>query len=119
MIDKYRDCPKAQHNGTLFPKISNQKLNAYLKEIADLCGIKKNITFHLARHTFATTITLTNGVPLATVSKLLGHAKITSTQIYARVIESKVSDDMKMLKQKLADKKDKPSEGDADIKNIS
>ena len=119
MIDKYKDCPKAQHNGTLFPKISNQKLNAYLKEIADLCGIKKNITFHLARHTFATTITLTNGVPLATVSKLLGHAKITSTQIYARVIESKVSDDMKVLKQKLADRKDKPSEGEADIKKIS
>ncbi|MCB0742353.1 MAG: integrase catalytic domain-containing protein, partial [Ignavibacteriae bacterium] len=85
-----------------FPTISNQKLNSYLKEIADVCGIKKNLTFHIARHTFATTVTLSNGVPIETVSKLLGHSKITTTQIYARVIEKKVSEDMELLKQKLS-----------------
>ncbi len=86
---------------TLFPNISNQKLNSYLKEIADLCGIKKNLTFHIARHTFATTITLSNGVPIETVSKLLGHTKIATTQIYAKVIERKVSEDINALKSKL------------------
>ncbi len=86
----------------MFPNISNQKLNSYLKEIADLCKIKKNLTFHIARHTFATTITLSNGVPIETVSKLLGHSKIATTQIYAKVIERKVSDDMEILKRKMA-----------------
>ena len=90
---------------TLFPVISNEKLNLYLKEIADACGIKKNLTFHMARHTFATTITLSNGVPIETVSKLLGHTKIATTQIYARVIERKVSDDMAVLKSKLENAK--------------
>mgnify|MGYP001018973223 FL=1 len=64
-----------------------------------MCGIKKNLTFHMARHTFATTVTLTNGVPIETVSKLLGHTKIATTQIYARVIERKVSDDMNNLRR--------------------
>jgi site-specific recombinase XerD len=76
-------------------------VNSYLKEIADLCEIEKNLTFHLARHTFATTITLTNGVPIETVSKLLGHSSIRTTQIYAKVVEKKVQEDMNMLKQKL------------------
>ena len=66
-----------------------------------LCKIKKNLTFHIARHTFATTITLSNGVPIETVSKLLGHTKIATTQIYAKVIERKVSDDMKLLNDRL------------------
>ncbi|WP_286744396.1 site-specific integrase [Roseivirga sp. UBA1976] len=82
--------------------ISNQKLNSYLKEIADLCGIEKNLTFHLARHTFATTVTLCNGVPLETVSKMLGHSKITTTQVYAKVVEKKVSEDMQALRERLA-----------------
>ncbi|HCY83016.1 MAG TPA: integrase, partial [Xanthomarina gelatinilytica] len=69
--------------------------------IADVCGLKKSLTFHMARHTFATTITLSNGVPIETVSKLLGHSKIATTQIYAKVIERKVSDDMKKLKNTL------------------
>ncbi|NEW79874.1 MAG: site-specific integrase [Gelidibacter sp.] len=98
LIDKYQNSARAEVTGTLFPVLSNQKLNAYLKEIADLCNIKKNLTFHMARHTFATTITLTNGVPIETVSKLLGHSKISTTQIYANVIERKVSDDMNSLK---------------------
>ncbi|ALM21984.1 integrase [Nonlabens sp. MIC269] len=89
----------------LFPNLSNQKLNAYLKEIADLCGIRKRLTFHVARHTFATTVTLGNGVPISTVSKLLGHSKIATTQIYARVLESKISEDMQALKDVLIQKK--------------
>ena len=80
---------------------SNQKMNAYLKEIAGLCGIEKNLTTHTARHTFATTVTLENGVPIETVSKMLGHTKITTTQIYARVKRKKISQDMKLLREKL------------------
>ena len=83
------------------PSLSNQRLNSYLKEIADLCGTTKNLTFHMARHTFATTVTLSNGVPIETVSKMLGHTTLTTTQIYARVIERKISEDMNKLKLKL------------------
>ncbi|WP_166965416.1 site-specific integrase, partial [Yeosuana marina] len=72
IIKKYERHPNTIHKQTLFPTISNQKLNSYLKEIADVCRIQKNLTFHIARHTFATTITLSNGVPIETVSKLLG-----------------------------------------------
>ena len=102
LLIKYEDHIITHNSGKLMPKISNQKLNAYLKELSDLCGIKKNLTFHMARHTFATTVTLSNGVPIETVSKLLGHTKITTTQIYARVIESKISKDMLMLKHKIS-----------------
>ena len=87
-------------NGKILPVISNQKLNAYLKEIADICGIKKNLTFHLARHTFATTTTLAKGVPIETVSKMLGHTNIETTQIYARITNSKISNDMQGLDRK-------------------
>jgi site-specific recombinase XerD len=85
----------------MFPVISNQKLNSYLKEVADLCGIKKHLTFHLARHTFATSVTLSNGVPIETVSKMLGHTTIRTTQIYAKVVEQKVSQDMANLRNRL------------------
>lgn len=98
LIDKYHDSVRANITGTLFPVMSNQKVNSYLKEIAEVCGIKKNLTFHVARHTFATTVTLINGVPIETVSKLLGHTKLATTQIYAKVIERKVSDDMQALR---------------------
>jgi site-specific recombinase XerD len=94
IIKKYEAYPESVIKDRLFPSISNQKLNSYLKEIADVCGITKNLTFHIARHTFATTVTLSNGVPMESVSKLLGHSKITTTQIYAKVIERKVSEDM-------------------------
>lgn len=90
-------------NGQLLPVLSNQKLNSYLKEIADLCGIQKNITFHLARHTFATTTTLSKGVPIETVSKMLGHTNIKTTQIYARITNEKISRDMQLLSGKLED----------------
>lgn len=107
LLFKYRKHPRALENGTLFPIISNQKMNAYLKEIAEICEIEKNMTFHMARHTFATTVTLTNGVPIETVSKLLGHSKITTTQIYAKIIERKVGDDMKKLSDYLAEEEKK------------
>jgi integrase/recombinase XerD len=75
-------------------------MNSYLKEIADLCGITKSPTFHIARHTFATTVTLSNGVPIDTVSKMLGHTSIRTTQIYARTLERKISNDMESIKKK-------------------
>lgn len=99
LIENYRFDRQSMLNGTLFPMISNQKLNAYLKEVAQLARIQKNLTFHMARHTFATTVTLTNGVPIETISKMLGHSKLSTTQIYAKVIEQKVSDDMQLLRK--------------------
>ena len=76
-------------------------MNGYLKEIANICNIKKNLTFHLARHTFATTVTLSNGVPIESVSKMLGHTSIRTTQIYAKVVEQKLSEDMQNLEHKM------------------
>jgi integrase len=102
ILDKYKANERALYDARVFPIISNQKVNSYLKEIADRCDITKNITFHIARHTFATTITLSNGVPIETVSKILGHTKITTSQIYAKVVERKLKDDIKMLQSKLS-----------------
>src|SRR5690606_34378689 len=99
--EKYKNNPRVIASNKLLPTYSNQKLNSYLSEIADLCEIEKHLTSHIARHTFATTVTLCNGVPMETVSKLLGHCSIKTTQIYAKVIEQKVSDDMKLLRDKL------------------
>ncbi|WP_297101610.1 site-specific integrase [uncultured Draconibacterium sp.] len=107
LIDKYKDHPRSVNKGTIFPNISNQKLNSYLKEIADVCEIDKNLTFHVARHTFATTVTLTNGVPIESVSKMLGHTDLKTTQIYAKVVEKKISDDMANLEEKLSGKRSK------------
>jgi site-specific recombinase XerD len=101
IINKYKDHPEAINKERLFPVISNQKMNAYLKEIAYVCGIQKTLTFHIARHTFATTVTLTNGVPLETVSNMLGHKNIRTTQIYAKVVQKKVSQDMQALEDKI------------------
>jgi site-specific recombinase XerD len=101
IICKYRTHYRLTKMDHVFPLFSNQKVNSYLKEIADTCGIKKNLTFHVARHTFATTVTLSNGVPIETVSKMLGHTKIATTQIYARVLKQKISDDMALLRKKL------------------
>lgn len=101
IIENYKKDVNCQINGTLLPMLSNQKVNQYLKEIANDCKIKKHITFHLARHTFATTVALTNGVPIETVSKILGHKKLSTTQIYAKVVERKLSDDMEFLQSKM------------------
>lgn len=103
IIKRYQYHPK-RRTDKLFPGISNQKLNSYLKEIADSCHIKKHITFHMARHTFATTITLSNGAPIETVSKILGHSELATTQIYARVLDRKISEDMNELETKLDSK---------------
>ena len=89
------------NNDLLLPVYSNQKCNSYLKKIIAKCGIDKYISFHATRHTFATTVTLANGVPLETVSKLLGHRRLSTTQIYARVMEKKISEDIAVLKTKL------------------
>jgi len=83
--------------------VSNQVMNSYLKEIADLCGINKTLTLHVARHTFATTITLSNEVPIESVSKMLRHTNIITTQHYAKILDNKVSDDMSILRSKLRD----------------
>ena len=105
IIEKYADEMRQHPEGKLLPVFSNQKTNSYLKVIMKACGIHKNITFHSARHTFATTITLSNGVPIETVSKMLGHTKLTTTQIYARVLEKKVGQDMQHLMAKFESKK--------------
>lgn len=101
IIEKYKSPPQAIAEGKVLPILSNQKLNSYLKEIADVCGITKPLTFHIARQTFATKVTLTNSVPIETVSKLLGHSKLSTTQIYAKVVESKLGDDMARLNARL------------------
>jgi integrase len=99
---KYKDHPKCVTNDLLLPILSNQNMNGYLKEIAAIAGINKKFTFHCARHTFATTVTLTNGVPIETVSKMLGHRNLKTTQHYAKILDSKVSHDMSCLKRKLS-----------------
>jgi site-specific recombinase XerD len=100
IIDKYEEHPESCNQNKLLPILSNQKMNAYLKEIAGICEINKELTFHIARHTFATTVTLTNGVPIESVSKMLGHKNLRTTQHYAKVLDKKVSEDMKVLRNK-------------------
>ena len=100
IIDKYSENPVCLNSGSILPILSNQKMNAYLKEIADVCGINKELTFHIARHTFATTVTLSNGVPIETVSKMLGHTNLKTTQHYAKILDKKISEDMLILKDK-------------------
>jgi len=101
LIEKYATHPKCNNEDRLLPVLSNQKMNSYLKEIGDVCGIQKEITFHMARHTFATSVTLSNGVPIESVSKMLGHKSLRTTQHYAKIVDKRVSDDMAILKQKL------------------
>jgi site-specific recombinase XerD len=101
IIDKYEDHPESNNQNRLLPILSNQKMNAYLKEIAGVCEIEKELTFHIARHTFATTVTLTNGVPIESVSKMLGHKNLRTTQHYAKVLDKKVSEDMMILRNKM------------------
>lgn len=102
IIKKYAAHAEVLISGKLLPVPSNQKMNAYLKELASICGIDKDLHTHLARHTYATTVTLSNGIPIETVSKLLGHRKMQTTQIYAKVIDKKVEDDIELLRKKMA-----------------
>jgi len=107
IIEQYKDHPEVKAGNCVLPVLSNQKSNAFLKEIAVMCGISKPLNTHLARHTFATTITLTNGVPIESVSKMLGHKDLRTTQHYAKIVDRKISDDMNELKIKLAEKAEK------------
>jgi site-specific recombinase XerD len=102
LVEKYEDVHNPKRK--LLPVYSNQRVNGYLKEIADCCDIKKNLTFHMARHTFATTITLTNGVPIESVSKMLGHRSIKTTQHYAKILDEKLSEDMNLLRTRISEK---------------
>jgi integrase len=101
ILERYQNYPKNQHKELLLPVLTNQKMNSYLKELGDICNIKKNLTMHMARHTFATTITLNNGVPIETVSKMLGHTSLKTTQIYAKILDHKIAEDMEQLNSKL------------------
>ncbi|MCE7039557.1 site-specific integrase [Dyadobacter sp. CY312] len=101
ILSRYSGHLQCTNSDRLLPVMTNQRMNSYLKEIADVCGIDRNITFHLARHTFATTITLSNNVPIETVSKMLGHKSLKTTQHYAKIVDRKVSNDMELLRRKL------------------
>jgi integrase len=100
LINYYKDYPRILDEDFLLPRISNVTANKLLKNIAAEMGWSKHLTYHCARHTFATTVTLTNGVPIETVGQMLGHKDIRSTQIYARITDTKVSRDMRGLKKR-------------------
>lgn len=110
IIEKYKDHPICVNRKRLLPMKSNQKLNSYLKELADICGIEKPMTMHIARHTFATTVLLTNGVSMEATSKMLGHKSIKTTQIYGKIVESRVGMEMDNLSNKLFPTKEKDQE---------
>lgn len=99
ILEKYRNHPLCEKTGALLPVTSNQKMNSYLKEIADFCGIRKNLTTHTARHTFATVVALSNGVAMENVAKMLGHTDIRMTQRYAKVLDSSIKRDMEQVKK--------------------
>ncbi|MFW5753498.1 MAG: tyrosine-type recombinase/integrase [Marinilabiliaceae bacterium] len=103
IVEKYNN-PESDR---LLPIPSNQRMNSYLKEIQTLCNIPIELTTHVARHTFATTITLENGVPIETVSRMLGHSKLSTTQIYARITRQKLADDMQSLQEKMSSRKNR------------
>lgn len=102
ILEKYKNHPRCLNTGFVLPILSNQKMNEYLKEIADLCQLTKTLTYHTARHTFATTVTLNNNVPIESVSKMLGHRSLKQTQHYAKILNKKVSEDMEVLSKKLS-----------------
>jgi site-specific recombinase XerD len=101
ILDRYKNDPYCREKGCLLPVNTNQCYNAYLKEIATICEVNKYLTTHIARHTFATTVTLENDVPIETVSQMLGHRSIKTTQLYAKVTQKKISNNMKDLNAKL------------------
>ncbi len=101
LIDKYKDDMLCKVKNTLLPMDTNSNLNTRLKTIAKLCGIKTKLTTHIARHSFATSVTLANGVSMETVGSMLGHSSIRSTQIYAKIVDTRVSNDMLKLREKM------------------
>ena len=99
ILEKYKDTDESSElSKPLLPVLSNQKMNSYLKEIGDLCGIEKNLTFHCARHTFATNA-LSHGMPVESLAKMLGHSNIKTTQIYAKITDHKLNQDMENLEK--------------------
>lgn len=118
IIERYKDHPICANKNRLLPMKSNQKLNAYLKEMADICEISKPMTMHIARHTFATTVLLANGVSMEATSKMLGHKSIKTTQIYGKIVERRVSDEMDRLSEKLFAPKKKDDQS-GDIKKVN
>lgn len=102
LLDKYGSNPECIKKGVLLPVLSNQKMNAYLKEVADLCGINKNLTTHCARHTFATTVTLANHISMESVSKMLGHSSLNMTRRYARILDTTIAQEMNALGDKMS-----------------
>ena len=101
IINRYRDHPYCQTHGVLLPVCSNQKMNSYLKELADICGIRKNLSTHCARHTFAT-LTLASGATIDNVAKMLGHANVNMTRRYAKVLDSSIMRDMEVVAENMA-----------------
>lgn len=101
IIDRYRDHPYCQTHGVLLPVCSNQKMNSYLKELADICGIRKNLSTHCARHTFAT-LTLASGATIDNVAKMLGHANVNMTRRYAKVLDSSIMRDMEVVAENMS-----------------
>ena len=101
LIDKYKHHPECERKNIVFPVPSNQRMNSYLKEIADLCGIKKNLSTHVARHSF-TCIALANKVSMESIAKMLGHSNIKTTKIYAKVLDRTISEEMQALREKFA-----------------
>lgn len=102
ILRKYADHPTCRKKGVLLPVPCNQKMNSYLKEIADICMIRKNLTTHCARHSYATSVCLANGVSLENVAKMLGHANIKMTQHYARVLDSSILRDMMQVERAIS-----------------
>ena len=102
ILRKYADYPACKKKGVLLPVPCNQKMNSYLKEIADLCGIKKNLTTHTARHSFASVIALANNVSLPNVAKMLGHSSTRMTQHYAKVLDQTILRDMQAVEKQLS-----------------
>ena len=101
IIEKYRNHPECVKGGVILPVPSNQRMNSYLKEIADVCGITKPLTTHIARHTFAC-LAVANKVSMESIAKMLGHSDIRTTKIYAKILDRTVSDEMQTLRQKFA-----------------
>lgn len=101
ILDRYKEHPYCQTHGVLLPVCSNQKMNSYLKELADICGIRKNLSTHCARHTFAT-LTLASGATIDNVAKMLGHANVNMTRRYAKVLDSSIMRDMEVVAENMA-----------------
>ena len=101
ILNRYKDHPYCQTQGVLLPVCSNQKMNMYLKELADICGIRKNLSTHCARHTFAT-LTLASGATIDNVAKMLGHANVNMTRRYAKVLDSSIMRDMEAVAENMA-----------------